>query len=689
MKRKAFFPSLAVDSIRKNKRLYVPYILTCVGMIMMYYIISSLAYGEMLDNMTHSDSLRTVLGLGRGVIAVFACIFLFYTDSFLMKRRKKEFGLYNILGMKKRDIAIVILLETIIVFLVAIVSGLFLGILLSKGAELLLVRIIKGSVSYNFNICVRAIADTLTIYAAIFILLTLNSFRQVGSSSAIKLLKSESVGEKPPKANWLLGILGFVILVAAYYLAVTIKEPLKALTLFFTAVIMVIVATYLLMIAGSVLLCRTLQKCKEYYYKANHFVSVSSMAYRMRRNGAGLASVCILITMVLVMLSSTSCMYFGGEDAMMVRFPRQLNSRFVFESIDELSDENIDKCRSIVDAIVSKSGVEKDNICDYRYTYAYCSIENGIVTVSGESALLADDSSFAENAGIVKFVPISDYNTTMGTNETLADGEVMIFCNRMEYKQSEISLSGNGTYKIKKVLDKFISDPDSASLITPTMFVFVNDLDSSMRGFMSGQDVSERDSVHFNWFYQFDTGLDRDRQIEAFETLRSEIRNDIDSKFGDEAETINVLVECREYERDSFFGVYGSLLFLGIMLSIVFIIAAVLIIYYKQISEGYEDNARFEIMQKIGMTGLEIKKSINSQLLTVFYLPLIAAGCHMAFAFPMVFRLLELFNLNNIKLFTITNATCFAVFAVFYAIIYKVTSNSYYKIVSEKHRNAE
>ncbi len=689
MKRRKFFPSLAVDSIRKNKRLYVPYILTCVGMIMMYYIVSSLVYGEMLNNMAHSDSLRTVLGLGRGVIAVFACLFLFYTDSFLMKRRKKEFGLYNILGMKKRDIGITIFWETMIVFLIAVVSGLFLGILLSKGAELLLVNIIRSSVNYNFNICTHAVVDTLMVYAAIFVLLTLNSLRQVASSSAIKLLRSESVGEKPPKANWLLGTLGAVILAAAYGLALTIKEPLTAFTLFFFAVIMVIAATYMLMIAGSVLMCRILQRCKSYYYKANHFVSVSSMAYRMKRNGAGLASVCILITMVLVMLSSTTCLYFGGEDAMKARYPRQLDSRFIFESIEGLSDENIDKCRSVIDALVSKDGVNKENICDYRYAYAYCSIENGVVTVNSELTLEESNSSFTDNTRIVRFVPVGDYNKTMGVNETLADDEVMIFNYRMDYKENEITLDGNGTYRVKKVLDKFINDPDSASLMVPTLFVVVNDLNSSLKDFMKAQDALEDDHMYYNWFYQFDTGLDSDGQIKAFETLRSGIRDDIDAKFGDKADAIHVFIECREYERDSFLGLYGSLLFLGIMLSIVFIFAAVLIIYYKQISEGYEDNARFDIMQKVGMTGREIRKSINSQLLTVFYLPLIVAGCHMAFAFPMIYRLLVLFNLNNIRLFAITSVVCFAAFAIFYAIVYKVTSNSYYKIVSEKHRKAE
>ena len=300
-----FYPKLALDGIKKNKRMYLPYILTCIGMVMMQYIIGFLQYSDMLASMPGARTAQEMIKMGVWVIAVFAGIFLFYTNSFLIRHRKKEFGLYNILGMGKRNIGFILFWENLIISVFSVAVGLILGIAFSKLAELGFVNIVNGDVTFAITVSAKAIIQTAAIFGVIFVLLFLNAIRQVRFSSAISLLKSENIGEKPPKGNWFVGILGVVILGAAYYIAVSIKDPLTALTLFFAAVIMVIIGTYLIMIAGSVLFCRILQKKKNYYYKSNHFISVSSMVYRMKRNGAGLASICILATMVLVMISST------------------------------------------------------------------------------------------------------------------------------------------------------------------------------------------------------------------------------------------------------------------------------------------------------------------------------------------------------------------------------------------------
>ena len=306
-----FYPRLAADGIRKNKRMFTPFILTCTGMVMMFYIIMYLATSKILDSLIGGATLRQIFALGSWVIAVFAAIFLFYTNSFLIRRRKKEFGLYNILGMGKRNIARILFLETLIIAVVSIALGLIAGIAFSKFAELGMVNIMHGEVTYDLSISGLAVVRSLHVFGVIFLLLLLNSIRQVRFASAFSLLRSENAGEKPPKGNWLFGLLGVVLLTVAYYLAATIENPITALFAFFVAVIMVIVGTYLVMISGSVLFCRILQKKKNYYYKPNHFVSVSSMVYRMKRNGAGLASICILATMVLVIMASTACLYFG------------------------------------------------------------------------------------------------------------------------------------------------------------------------------------------------------------------------------------------------------------------------------------------------------------------------------------------------------------------------------------------
>lgn len=325
------YPRLALAGIRKNKRLYVPYLLTCTGMVMMYYIIVFLQGNNMLRGMSGGTTAAVILGLGSWVVAIFACVFLFYTHSFLLRRRKKEFGLYNILGMGRRHLVRIEIWETLFVAIGTTAAGILCGIAFSKLAELGLVNLIRGSITYTFSVSASAIAMSLVIFGVIHLLLLLRAAVAVGRTSAIQLLQSEAAGEKPPRANWFLGLLGVILLGVAYYMAVTIKEPLMALALFFVAVVLVILATYLIMISGSVLLCRQLQKNTAYYYNPRHFVSVSSMAYRMKRNGAGLASVCILATMVLVMLSSTTSLYFGAEDSLMARYPWELMVEYRFE----------------------------------------------------------------------------------------------------------------------------------------------------------------------------------------------------------------------------------------------------------------------------------------------------------------------------------------------------------------------
>lgn len=360
------YPRLALAGIRKNKRLYIPYLLTCTGMAMMYYIIIFLQHNEMLDGMRGGTTASAILALGGWVVAIFACIFLFYTHSFLLRRRKKEFGLYNILGMGRHHLVRIEIWETIFVAIGTTAAGILCGIAFSKLAELGLVNLMRGSITYTFSVSASAIAMSLAIFGVIHLLLLLRAAVAVGRTSAISLLQSEAAGEKPPRANWFLGLLGFVMLGAAYYMAVTIREPLMALSLFFVAVILVILATYLIMISGSVLLCRQLQKNTAYYYNPRHFVSVSSMAYRMKRNGAGLASVCILATMVLVMLSSTTSLYFGAEDSLMARYPWELMVEYRFESAEDLVPQNVSELRDEIDTILAEQSCTPQNVSEWR-----------------------------------------------------------------------------------------------------------------------------------------------------------------------------------------------------------------------------------------------------------------------------------------------------------------------------------
>ena len=673
--KRGFYPRLAWSGMRKNSKLYLPYSLACIGMTAMFYILMHLAYSPALELLSSSGEVSTILRLGSFVIGVFSLLFLFYTNSFLVRRRYKEFGLYNVLGMNKGNISRVLAWEALINALISLVGGLFLGIALSKLAELGLVNIMGGKTDLNLRVSVNALEFTTLFYCGIFLLIYLNSLIKIRRSSASELVKSENFGEKPPRANWLFGLAGIVILAAAYYIAVSIKTPLTALSLFFIAVIMVIVATYLIFIAGSVWICRLLQKNKRYYYKKNHFVSVSSMVYRMKRNGAGLASICILATMVLVMISSTTCLYFGTEGALSDRYPRDISISASYSGLDSMTDENISALRGEISAAVG--GAETENILDYRCASLVGSLENGILDLS-EASIYSTAMTTYDYVAEVYIVPLADYNAIAGTNESLSSGEAMIYAYRMDYTDKTFAVDELVSFRVKKVLDSFpIADGSAMASIAPTVFVIVPDFADTVAKLGGAVSSSGDEPASLSWNYAFDTPVSDEEETAMCER--------IGERLSERSESGGYLYYSRESlaaNRADFYGMFGGLFFLGIMLSIAFICAAVLIIYYKQISEGYEDRRRFEIMQNVGMTKKEIRSSINSQLLTVFFLPLIFAGLHLGFAFPFIHKLLMLFNLSNLPLLIGTTAISFGVFALLYAVVFRVTSNAYYNIVS-------
>lgn len=676
------YPKLAWDGIRKNKRFYLPYILTCGGMIMMFYIIHHLAAMSALDGMAGGSTTKRTLGFGVWVLAAFALIFLTYTNSFLMRRRQKEFGLLNILGMGKKNLSFVHAWETIIVFAISMSCGMACGIGFSKLAELGLVRMLYGDVTYDFIISREVISDTFLVFGIIFVFLFVKGLLTIWRLNAIALLKSENYGEKPPRANYLLGIGGILILAAAYYIAVSIQSPLLAISWFMIAVVMVILATYMIFIAGSVMMCRMLQKNRRFYYQKNHFVAVASMVYRMKRNGAGLASICILSTMVLVMMLGAGSLYFGAEDSLRTRYPRAISVSVDFVTYGEklnYTSEKVDHLYSEVQQILLQRNVTAQN--EERYL---CS---GVVGMLGDGQLVVNPETInsanmetMEKVTQVYFVPLDEYNACMNAQETLDDGEVLIYCIRREYKDGEIRLSDGTVLTIKKEVDAMMGSGDAAMDIIPSVFLVVKDMEAIMNSVnleFTNEDYFCRPGI----IYGFDTGLKPEEEIELADEIRARVR---ELDYTGEGGFYSYSVECREAQRADFYGTYGGIFYLGMILSVVFILATVLIIYYKQVTEGYEDESRFSIMQKVGMTKKDIRKSINAQMLLVFFLPLAAAVVHLSFAFPMVQKLLALFNLRNISLMILIMVISVLVFGIFYGIIYKVTSNAYYSIVSGK-----
>lgn len=654
---------LAWDGIRKNSRLYVPYLLTGVGAVSFFYILVALSRLPE-GTLPGSGSVQVILNLGSFVLWVFSLLLLFYTHPFLIRRRNREFALYNVLGMGKRDIARILCWETLLSGGISLAGGLALGILLSKLAELGLLRMVGAATDMVYRVSAGGLLLTLGLYAGIFLLILISSLVRVGRSTAVQLMRSQAEGEKPPRANWALAVLGILLLAGAYYLAITIREPLAALTWFFIAVLMVILAIYLLFISGSVALCRLLQRNPRFYYRKRHFVSVSSLVYRMKRNGAGLASICILGTMVLVMLSSTTCLYFGAEDSLRTRYPRDENITAYFPDRASQSGDLTSLRTAVADA-VSRSGMSAANVWEYRSVSSVMTLRDGV---------LSPNEGFG-NPVDVTLIPLADYNAAMGTDLTLSQGQVYVCRSRTGYQGTSLTLQNGPTWQVAGLLDNFSpSGSDSASVVTQ-LWLIVPDLSAAdaLEQVMNRANMG----VSRSWSCGFDLGQEPAR--DEGDPVAAAIREALVSRQDD----IRFNVESLSENRDDFYGSYGSLFFLGILLSVGFSLAAVLIIYYKQISEGYEDQARFDIMQKVGMTRRDIRSSINSQLLLVFFLPLLLAGLHLVFAFPFVHKLLLLFNLWNTRLLVGTTAASFLAFAVLYTLVYRATSTAYYHIVSD------
>lgn len=653
---------LAWDGIRKNSRLYVPYLLTGVGAVSFFYILVALSRLPE-GTLPGSGSVQVILNLGSFVLWVFSLLLLFYTHSFLIRRRNREFALYNVLGMGKRDIARILCWETLLSGGISLAGGLALGILLGKLAELGLLRMVGAATDMVYRVSAGGLLLTLGLYAGIFLLILISSLVRVGRSTAVQLMRSQAEGEKPPRANWALAVLGILLLAGAYYLAVTIREPLAALTWFFAAVLMVILATYLLFISGSVALCRLLQKNPRFYYQKRHFVSVSSLVYRMKRNGAGLASICILGTMVLVMLSSTTCLYFGAEDSLHTRYPRDENITAYFPDRASQSGDLTPLRTAVADA-VRRSGMSAANVWEYRSVSSVMTLRDGV---------LSPNEGFG-NPVDVTLIPLADYNAAMGTDLTLPQGQVYVCRSRTGYQGTSLTLQNGPTWQVAGLLDNFSpSGSDSASVVTQLTAIVPDEEIADMDRLMEGMNTG----VSRSWSCGFDLG--QEPAWDGGDPVAAAIREALESRQDD----IRFNVESLSENRDDFYGSYGSLFFLGILLSVGFSLAAVLIIYYKQISEGYEDQARFDIMQKVGMTRRDIRSSINSQLLLVFFLPLLLAGLHLVFAFPFVHKLLLLFNLWNTRLLVGTTAASFLAFAVLYTLVYRATSTAYYHIVSD------
>ncbi len=679
MKKPLLYPKLAWQGIRKNAETYLPYLLMGILMVGVSYIMNYLTRPTLMGALSMGGTTLMVLQMGKIVISVFSVIFLYYCNSFLIRRRMKEFGLYNILGMGKGNIARVMLWETLLTALLVFAGGLLLGLSLSRLVEMALINLLHADYTVPMELFYpNGVTWVLLLFGGIYVLILLANLLRMRLSNPVALLKSENTGEKPPKANWFFGLIGLLILLSAYYVAAVSQSPLEALIFFFIAVLMVIVATYLLLVSGSVTLCRMLRRNKRYYYQTRHFISVSAMAYRMKRNGAGMATICILCTMVLVILTSTVCLY-GGTDSMVDAIcPQDINLTIGLEARDgEENWKRLDAMQQMALDVTEEMGLTPENITSQRALVATGKVQNG------DYGIITDADSLKANVLELTVYPLSVYEQATGETVTLADRELLYASFKTNETFSSMSFYGSAPYRMihaEKELPKRLLSADYRSA-WGCLVVFANDAEAfrseimALVGEKSGEAMMmDRLALHFDLASEADT----DTQEKLVKTLRSEAMKLTGKDFYGMS---SLSVDTRALCRRDYLSLFGGLFFLGMVLGPLFSIAAVLIMYYKQICEGYEDAERFAVMRKVGLTDAEIRRSVNSQVLTVFFAPLLMAGLHMMFAMPMIRLILGAFGLHNDSLFYGIGIGCYVVFAVIYALMYLLTSRRYYRIV--------
>ena len=671
---KGIFSRLAKQNIRNNKSTYIPYMVTCIFCIAMIYMMEFLRDCPTLDQaVRQADEVRMIVFTGEIVVEIFCIIFLIYSNSFLMKRRQKEIGLYNILGLERNHIGIVMFLETIITSIGSLAGGIAAGIIGSKLALLLLLKLLHIPSVLGFYISVKGIFTCLFMFGIIFLMILFLNLAKIHLSRPVELLRGNNTGEKEPVAKWLMALIGFICLGAGYYLAVTTESPIKAITIFLLAVILVMAGTYLLFTAGSIVILKFLRRRKSFYYRTGNFISISGMLYRMKQNAIGLASICILSTGVLLMISMTVSIYFGMNDIMLNRYPYDVDM-----SVTSISEE---ECQTAIEAFekaIADNKVPVEKSVEEIYLDIVCSKNGDQILIKPANTIRNSDSVL-----VLSLLDQAEYERLTGISANLNDGEIFAWYPSAVQKDS-VTVDET-EFTVKKWLDKnpltcgedAVSD-NAVLVVTDEDFKKFDEMRTEMYKGVSSAPAGEDLTLHLGLDI---TGSEMEK-IE-FGTPVMETVKDL-KKSGGLSENAWIISGIRQQEYESYYADNGSLLFIGIFLGSLFLMGTAMIIYYKQISEGYEDQKRFEIMQKVGLSRREVRSSVRRQILMVFFLPLLMAMLHITMAFPMIRRMLLLFGMTNTKLFIGCTAGTVLIFAVVYGLIYLMTARSYYHIVERK-----
>lgn len=662
---KTLYRKLAWQNIKNNKNTFFPFGICTIAMTAMFYMLCAIRDMSLKSNFYGDDSLNIFLKFGVWVTGIFAFFVIIYTNSFLMKRRAKEFGLYSMLGMDKGHICKIVFWEMTMVGGASVGAGLTVGILFSRLIFLFLGKLVGIPTNVGFTLSAGAVGITMLVFVLFFAVAILGNVIRIARLKPIDLMRSTKAGEKEPKAKWFIAILGALCLGFGYYLSLSVTNPVQAVGTFFIAVLFVIAGTYLLFISGSVALLKLLKNNKHFYYQKNHFVTVSGLMYRMKQNAAGLASICILSTMVLVTLFSTVALYVGTEDCIRTMYPTDVSisvsPKLLLDDKNQWSGmENVYASEEFENFINEYALECQVDIEDRTKYYDY--LMEGMFDGNRYKPI----ESMSSDMSMLFVLTEEDYKNYTGKDINLKPGEVLMYSKKHRQFQDQEMIFGNHKFEIVGTLPEEEAMTNVQYLIDDFLTIVVKDLDEINA-------IYEDTHGIFCYDYDFNLSGEKKNIIKFCESLPDKMA---EAGYGEGCSVGDIYSE-----RQVYMSLYGSLLFIGIFVGLLFMAATVMIIYYKQISEGYDDRERFVIMQKVGMSEREVKGTIHCQILLVFFLPILLACVHIAFAFPAIRRILRLLGLVNVPLLVGCLIGTVAVYVIGYGIVYMLTARTYYKIV--------
>ncbi len=679
--RNGLYPKLAAQGMRQNRRFFLPYLLALAGLTAAFYVMSALCADPGVVTMRGFAYVMVMMQIGMFVAGILSAVLLLYINSFLMKQRKKELGLYNILGMGKGNIALIQCWESLYTALLGIGGGLLLGVLFHRLATIALVSLLKFSIPFSSSLSLPAMGSTAVFFGFLLLLALALNLLRVRVSSPIELLHGGNVGEKEPRTRWLMAVVGAACLGAGYFIAVTTKDPALAMAFYFLAVILVIIGTYCLFTAGSIALLKLLRKNKGFYYQTGHFIGVSGMLYRMKRNAVGLANICILSTMVMVMISGTLALYLGQGEIIAAQYPASLNMTVHYDPAYGQT-LNREEAEELIRQFAAEQNVPITSLraVEFLHFNALANPDTRRLEVGGQGE--------NNDRRAVYLLTAQDYAALTGSPApALRPGEAAVCGQLPPGFGSQLTIQGiSGNSEIGA--PKSLTVTDSLPVITHFDTTF--DMSETLCLVLS-------DSAQVQEFWALQSAALDNYAADLVTTLLVELdcTNEEEMALVDAWSDASInenffdgtgnweywRVDSRAEMSVDGYAMAGGFLFLGIILGVIFLMATVLIIYYKQVSEGYEDQGRFEIMRKVGLTQREVKSSIRSQVLLVFFLPIAVAAIHILFDFNLVARMLTLFGVRTIATVALCTVGTLLAFLAVYAVVYLLTARTYYKIV--------